>query len=524
MASYLVVVGLVTVPMLLYLKIGLEEELRSVVRKDLEDQLGLLCARLSKTSAEQLQAEADAMVDRLPQRVTVIAADGQVLADTVLHEPGEARKLENHADRPEIVEARAKGVGSGIRTSATTGHTFLYVAKRFPDDGPIRGYVRLAVKTEDLHATAQKVLGFLNQSGAVALSAAVLLSFVAALFVSRPLRRIADGARAFAAGDFGHRIEVRSRDELGDVAQALADLASQLKGRLVEAGADRATLRGLLDELPVGVVLYDPAGKAVSVNTRAREVCALAVPDELERANKIAELPGQAPVVERVRKTRITEELPLELPWRPGARLRGRWVATAATSGAAQVALVVLDGEEGAALRERLQKALAACVALLGEAAAAAPAAPIAGRCTRTADESAVLLGDAIPVPSVVTVLPVGDLCRKAREAVLAGAGREAPEIAVELAEASVLVADANGVAASALRRLLSSGAAKVGAGGKLRLRGEVQGGKVRLSVSVPGEGWRPEPLGAALHALGGEDGVTNDGGATEAWVTLPRA
>jgi HAMP domain-containing protein len=524
MVSYLLVVGLVVVPMLVYLKSGLEEELRGVVRKDLEDQLTLLSARLARTPTDRLQAEADAMVDRLPQRVTIIADDGVVLADSVLREPeGEGRTLENHGSRPEIVEAREKGTGSAIRTSATTGHTFLYCAKRFPAEGPVRGFVRLAVKLEAIDAAAVKVLAFLNQSGAIALSAAVILSFVAALVVSRPLRRIAEAARAFAAGDFGHSVGVKSNDELGAVGQALGELASQLRGRLVEAGADRATLRGLLDELPVGVVLYDPSGAAVAVNTRTRMVCALSASDELERARQIAELPGQAAAVKRVTKTRITEELALELPWRPGASLRARWVATAASSGAAQVALIVLDGAEGEALRERLQKALAACVARLS-AVAAEPATPLAGDCARTADEAARLLSDTIPAPAGVTTVAVGELCRRAREAVLAGVGRDAPEIALELAEGSVLVADADGTGARALRGLLASALERVGAGGRLSLRGQIHATKVRLSVSVPGDLWRPEPPSAALSALGGEHGVTTEGGATEAWVALPRA
>jgi two-component system phosphate regulon sensor histidine kinase PhoR len=482
MVSYLVVVGLVVLPMLVYLKIGLEDELRGVVAKDLEDQLGILCARLARTPEEKLVGEAEAMVDRLPQRVSIIAPDGRVIADTILHEPdGEARKLESHASRPEIVAARESGVGHAIRTSATTGQTFLYVAQRFPAEGPIRGYVRLAVKTEDMDAAAVKVLAFLNQSGAIALSGAVILSFVAALVVSRPLRRIADAARAFAAGDFGHRVGVHSQDELGAVGQALGELAAQLRGRLVEAGADRATLRGLLDELPVGVLLYDVSGNPLSLNTRARTLLGLGPPDEVERARQIALLPDQAAAVERVRKTRITEDLPLEVPWAPGKKIRARWVATAAPSGAVQVALVILEGAE---------------------------------RETRPA----------LPSPEGVSVLSVGALCARAREAVLEGRGTDGPEIALELGDASVLVADADGAGASALRGLLASGAERAGARGRICLRGQVQATRVRLAVSVPGGGWNPAPPGAALQAFGGESGLSSDGGTTEAWVALPRA
>ncbi len=495
MVSYLIVVGLVVVPTLIYVKIGLENELRGVVRKDLEEQLSVLCARLERMPADKLETEADAIVDRLPQRVTVIRADGEVLADSVLHEseaPG--ARLENHSGRPEFIEALAKGSGSATRKSTTTGDTFLYVAMRFPAEGKPRGVVRLAMKTKDIDAAAVKVLSFLNESGAVALSAAVILSLIAAFVVSRPLRKIAQAARAFAAGDFGHSIGVKSNDELGVVGQALGEMAAQIRGRLVEAGADRMTLRALLDELPVAVLIFDAAGEVAALNGRARSLCALSPVDERERAREIAMLPGQAAAIDRVKRTRIPEELPLELPWRRGVPIRARWLATAAANGAVQLAAVLLEGRQGALDGSEGEKL--------------APG----------------LRGTERPLPRDVEVVRVSELCARAREAVLAAAGEAAPEIALELGEGGVQVADAQGVGALALRRLLAAGAAEVGKGGRLLLRGQVQAVRVRLSLLVPKEGFLLEPAGPALRALGGEDGVTAQAGATEAWVALPRA
>ncbi|HZV01399.1 MAG TPA: HAMP domain-containing protein [Planctomycetota bacterium] len=480
MVSYLIVVGLVVVPTLIYLKIGLQNELRGVVRKDLEDQLAILCARLERMPPDKLGPEADAIVDRLPQRVTVIDPEGNVLADSVLHEPdSRASRLENHSDRPEFKEALAKGAGSTTRTSATTGDTFLYVAMRFPSEGKPRGVVRLAMKTKDIDAAGVKVLSFLNQSGAVALSAAVILSLIAALVVSRPLRRIAQAARAFAGGDFGYSIGVKSNDELGAVGQALGEMVAQIRGRLVEAGADKMTLRALLDELPVGVILFDPSGEPTALNGKARLACGLTPVDERERAREIALLPPQAAARERVARTKITEDLSLELPWRKGSALRARWVATAASSGAAQLALIILEGSEVPTERPRARD---------------------------------------------VEIVRVSELCAKAREAVLATAGASSPEIALELGEEGVQVADAKGVGANAVRRLLAAGAAEVGKGGRLLLRGQVQPLRVRLSLVVPKEGFALDTAGPALRALGGDDGVTAQAGATEAWVALPRA
>ena len=59
-------------------------------------------------------------------RVTVITADGRVLADS----QSDPQTMENHAARPEILEAMAKGDGRSIRHSVTINRDLLYYAVR----------------------------------------------------------------------------------------------------------------------------------------------------------------------------------------------------------------------------------------------------------------------------------------------------------------------------------------------------------------------------------------------------------
>ncbi len=68
-------------------------------------------------------------------RITVIASDGRVLADS----QSDAQTMENHANRPEILEALAKGNGRSIRHSVTIQRDLLYYAvrqERFRGDLP----------------------------------------------------------------------------------------------------------------------------------------------------------------------------------------------------------------------------------------------------------------------------------------------------------------------------------------------------------------------------------------------------
>lgn len=67
-------------------------------------------------------------------RITWIDSDGTVLYDNDTN----AAKMENHADRPEILQAFAKGVGSSVRKSDTMNMNTFYYALRMEEGTVLR--------------------------------------------------------------------------------------------------------------------------------------------------------------------------------------------------------------------------------------------------------------------------------------------------------------------------------------------------------------------------------------------------
>ena len=64
---------------------------------------------------------------------------------------------------------------------------------------------------------------------AVLLAASLLLALVLSRVFTRPVRQITGAARALAAGRLETKVDVRSRDEIGQLAEALNELAGQLQ-------------------------------------------------------------------------------------------------------------------------------------------------------------------------------------------------------------------------------------------------------------------------------------------------------
>lgn len=512
MLSYLLVVGLVFLPTWVYVRTIQRGEARENVRKDLLDELTILQARLGTVAPEKLDSAIRSLLEVMPSRLTVVDPTGTVLGDST------GRTLENHANRPEILAAlqSENGIGFAERRSATQGERLLYVARRYPATGPVRGVVRLSVPTARIDQGEQQSTVFVNRAGALALSAALVLSLVAALVVSRPLQRIADGARAFAAGDFGHPIDVRTGDELEDAADALSGLAAQLRDRLVQAGADRAALHGLIDDLPVGVILYDPTGQPVVLNGTARCACELTPSHELERARALRELPSQSAVLQRVLEEGVTGETTLDLPWAsPPKTLHVRWIATYAADGTRQPALVIVDEDRPSAA---LSAVVRTSVRRLREAALELGSHPLAADLRKCADEAEQRVPAEVPTAVAVEVVALDALCAAALSQLESGRN----DVRLSLEDPTVRVVDAGGRTRRAIRDFLA--AALGGAGGPLTVTGTQGVAGIRLVVSTPHEPHGVRNVADLVRGLGGDAGTSRAGDRSESWLVVPRA
>jgi NtrC-family two-component system sensor histidine kinase KinB len=106
-----------------------------------------------------------------------------------------------------------------------------------------------------------------------ALGMAIAVAWHLTRTVVGPLRRLTHGANAIRAGEFSERIDVRSRDELGELAAAFNQMAEDLSefrrtnvGEVVRA---KNTLEATLEALPDAVVLLDASGTIQAMNGAA---------------------------------------------------------------------------------------------------------------------------------------------------------------------------------------------------------------------------------------------------------------
>ena len=166
---------------------------------------------------------ADAAGNALQRRVTLIDSLGVVVGDSQF-DGAKLRQLENHSGRPEVIVARRSGTGVSRRASPSRGDEELYVAVRAGN-----GIARVSVATGTADAIFDSAQKNIITAGLVALIAAMLIAFLFARSVSRPIIELRDVAHALAANDFAVRPMTKAPGEVGELAYSLHRLSTQLE-------------------------------------------------------------------------------------------------------------------------------------------------------------------------------------------------------------------------------------------------------------------------------------------------------
>jgi two-component system phosphate regulon sensor histidine kinase PhoR len=206
-------------------------------------------------------ADVRTLVARTSLRITIVAADGTVLADSAQ----DASTMENHATRPEIAAALRGSVGSATRRSATLGTEQMYVAVPATLSGE-----KIALRVSEPLAQIQGLADRGRQTGLILLLAALAIAVGVGVRLSSsaatPVLRLRDAAEEMASGNLNTPVPA-VEGELGDLSRALLTLRDRMRVTFSELEGGQATLRAVLDGLQDAVFLFE--GDRIALANRA---------------------------------------------------------------------------------------------------------------------------------------------------------------------------------------------------------------------------------------------------------------
>ena len=249
---------------------------------------------LNPDRTESLDALAKKLGEEVEARFTIIARDGTVLGDS----EEDPAIMENHASRPEVIDALSTGRGESTRYSTTLGQRMMYVAVPISYNGEVLGVARVSLPLTEVESVVSRVRVSIIIAMAVAAALVIMAAWIIARFTTRPIRQLTAASRWITSGELGQKITIKARDEVGELAHAFNEMSARLKELVETISEDRARLATILDNMADGVIMTDAEGNISLANQAAARLFDIKKPDN-------------RPLIEAVRDHEVDELLKL---------------------------------------------------------------------------------------------------------------------------------------------------------------------------------------------------------------------
>jgi two-component system phosphate regulon sensor histidine kinase PhoR len=208
---------------------------------------------------------AKALGQEIDSRITIIALDGTVLGDS-LENPV---TMENHATRPEVVDALAKGIGESTRYSTTLKEQMMYVAVTIKNQDTVVGIARVALPLTTVEASVNHVTRTIILATVIIAALAVLAVWIITGTLTRNIRKLTRAAKGIAGGELGQKITIPTKDEIGQLAQAFNEMSANLKTTVNTLSTEKNKLNNILANMADGVIMTDAEGDIIMANLAA---------------------------------------------------------------------------------------------------------------------------------------------------------------------------------------------------------------------------------------------------------------
>ncbi len=208
-------------------------------------------------------------------RITYILEDGEVIADSKV--PSDKIKyMDNHATRPEIIQARHGGWGSSIRFSGTLKKPLIYYAEKIsPTKYLPAGYLRIARPYSPI---AQELSRIKKGIWQITLLCFIISGTIIFIFLSRftkSFNPLIEVAQALGRGEMGKRVMDSPGKEFDPLVKAINIMAKNIEENMKLIDMQRTELRAILDGIDVGIVAIDREGIILQHNLYFENICSL---------------------------------------------------------------------------------------------------------------------------------------------------------------------------------------------------------------------------------------------------------
>jgi len=155
-------------------------------------------------------------------------------------------------------------------------------------EGQDIGAIFLLQPLSGVYSILRDIQGTLLNATVLAVVVIIVLGLALARTITKPILEITSQAEKLAAGDFDISVRVRSRDEIGRLAEVFNYLTKELRQSLNAMANEKGKLEAILAYMSNGVIAFDSEGRLMHINPTALEL--LSLPSEATADEVLAKL------------------------------------------------------------------------------------------------------------------------------------------------------------------------------------------------------------------------------------------
>ncbi|MDD5167604.1 MAG: ATP-binding protein, partial [Syntrophales bacterium] len=178
-------------------------------------------------------------------------------------------------NRPEVQEARLKGLGSSVRYSRTLQEDMLYVAIPMMTDNQITGYVRLARPLKEVRDSIDNVYRYIYMTLFIIALPSLLLAFLFSRNITSPIRRMTEFTQKMRNGESPGALIMDSQDEIGQLAHDMNSIFNDQQEKVRLAMEETSKLQAAFASMVEGILILDGENRIQACNRSLRLMTAM---------------------------------------------------------------------------------------------------------------------------------------------------------------------------------------------------------------------------------------------------------
>ncbi len=274
MIAYISIIIIMSIAIFSLLSINMtKNNYLNEVEKSLISEAMIINDYLKRTEKEiDLDVYAKEISILIKSRVTFIDKNGVVVGDSAIPSQ-EIVNMENHKYREEVsVALDSQIAGTSIRMSNTTGVDYMYVA--IPTE-EITGRVsatRLALPLDEIEQINRQFIYGIIIAAIFALFVTTMIGVYYSGKVTKPIVRLTRYAEEIEKGNYKERIDVKNKDEIASLGNALNSMSTQLEKSIGALVDNHAKLESIILSINEGLIAVDHHRGIMLANDIAKDL------------------------------------------------------------------------------------------------------------------------------------------------------------------------------------------------------------------------------------------------------------